>query len=667
MFNNYFIDETFLFFIKILPKKININFIFEEKEYDNIKNILIKDYKLLGILDDKIIINNNYICELINPKIQDKNIVKISNLELIGEKSNNYYIDNIQFHEIKINKKKVYIDFYFEEKIYDGTNICKLINYKINGIINNDQVNINNNILLYYYENKDVLEKNRIIIKNIKLIDCDSLNYYTIENSFTFGKIKKKYINTNFFYTPKIYDGNNDIIVNGNLLNIIENDINDLKLYWKTSKYEHSNCGKNKIIVSDIYLLGNKSNNYFTDSQNIFNGYIEKFSLNLIINNNIKEYDGTNKIIFDGQIEKYNFNFKYNNSYYINEFVGDNKIIIVDGVELLENNNNFKIKSKFIFNGIIKKRKIDIEFLYRTKIFDNTNICHNKPIINFINIIETRDNIIETRDNIIETININQLTFDCFYQDINVGIQNIIINNINLDNPNYFIDFNEKIIKSLILPQKINITSIDKIYDGMINAKINTTLYYEAYYEDKNVGNKKIKVKLKNKNYICDKNIYGNILPKEIIGIPKIKTYDGTNNAEIILDGIINGDNVFCEGYFEKKVVNEDIIVYGILNGFDKNNYILNKINNGIIIKKKITGIPEDKIYDSTTNIQIKLNNIILNDDVYVLGNSLTSDVNNKVKVVGNLFGNDSINYELINGKYIFVPGGFNYLVFFLY
>lgn len=621
---NYFFGDKLLLLGNIIPKKIDVEFEFEEKEYDGTNNVILKSYKLIGLLENNIILNDNFISKYLDINSSENNLIEIRNISLSGEKINNYFIEKSKTCKSKINKKKIDIEFVFEEKLYDGTNNCKLISYSLNGLVDSDDIIINNDIIEYNFE----IDSEYIIVKNIELLGINKNNYCIDNTKKVKGKIIKKKIYAIFDYTPKIYDGTTDIKVTGILHGIIDNDKDKVNISWESSKYQNPNCGNNSIIVSEIKLIGSKNYNYEIDETITFDAYIEKSKLELVIDKNYKIYDGNNIFIFSGFIKDHNFKFTFVKSYFENEYCGTNKKIFVEGIKLLKNNKNYFIESNYEFIGYIAPKKIDIEFFSEPKIYDKTNI----PKIIFNN-------------------NLN-VFFNAKYENINVGKQKIIISDIELIDKNHYIDYREKIIEGEILPKKISIKCQDKTYDGSVIATLVfdesiDEIKYEAKYETKNVGNNiKINIELLNKNYYFDEIILANIIPKNIYGICENKEYDGNTKASIILKDIISSDDVYYEGYFSDYNVNENIIVNGILKGNDSCNYLVTEIKKANIYKKNISAICQDKEYDGTTNVNIILNGIINDDEVYIEGETKTVNVGT-VEVNGKILGKKSHNYNL--------------------
>jgi len=621
---NYFFGDKLLLLGNIIPKKIDVEFEFEEKEYDGTNTVILKSYKLIGLLENNIILNNNFISKYLDINSSENNLIEIRNISLSGEKINNYFIEKSKTCKSKINKKKIDIEFVFEEKLYDGTNNCKLISYSLNGLVDSDDIIINNDIIQYNFE----IDSEYIIVKNIELLGINKNNYSIDNTKKVKGKIIKKKIYAIFDYTPKIYDGTTDIKVTGILHGIIDNDKDKVNISWESSKYQNPNCGNNSIIVSEIKLVGPRIYNYEIDETSIFDAYIKKSKLELVIDKNYKIYDGNNKFTFSGYIKEYNFEFTYVNSYFENEYCGTNKKIFVEGIKLLKNNKNHFIESKYEFIGYIAPKKLDIEFLCEPKIYDKNNIPKITSNTNF------------------------NIFFNAKYENINVGKQKIIISDIVLIDKNHYIDYKEKIIEGKILPKKIIIKCHNKIYDGLDIATLiidesMDEIKYKARFETKNVGNNiKINIELLNKNYYFDEIITANIIPKNIYGICENKEYDGNTKASVILKDIISTDDVYYEGYFSDYNVNENIIVNGILKGNDSYNYLLTEIKTANIYKKNISLTCQDKEYDGTTNINIILNEIINDDEVYIDGEAKSSNVG-IVEVNGKIFGKKSHNYNL--------------------
>jgi hypothetical protein len=154
--------------------------------------------------------------------------------------------------------------------------------------------------------------------------------------------------------------------------------------------------------------------------------------------------------------------------------VGNNIPIFIYNI-ILKNPNY--IINDFQTTGTITPKKINCTFVASDKVYDGTN----KVFFNKI------------------YCDITILSFDAYYENINVGYRNIIIENIKLENNNYFC--NNLIISSTIKPKLLQIEFIvnPKIYDKtdmaiinsykLLNSNYKIKLYsYTAKYENNNIS-----------------------------------------------------------------------------------------------------------------------------------------------------------------------------------
>lgn len=589
--DNY-VCNNFTFFGNIKPKYIDIDFKAEDQEYDDnlIPNLICKNiksytsfYKEINIGEQEIIITNITLSDSIN------------------------YIINDQIIKGIILPKKVNINFIAKDKIYDGSN---------NVIISYD----NNLILSYTAQFEDVnVGYKKVFINNIKI---NNLKYFTDDNVIIYGNILpyELFINPNI---SKLYDGNNNYDILSGCRSILVSDPHTsfsissqtYKILSATCLFEQSNIGKNiKIEIKDIIL--NDTNYIINNFETI--GNIEPVILKpkFIIEDKI--YDGTTKvdiinIISDISIISYN-------AYYINKNVGLQQVIIdniifsnsnyiIDICESEQMSDNKSIsnesqlfgsdnKTRCIYlESNIKPLKLDIVFNIKEKIYDKNNNA-NIDSYNILNIgwygeqsiggLEKRsdnDQMIESRSK----ENINILSYNAIYDNINVGKQKVIINNIIIDSNNYITE--EYISYGVIKPSllKINFKNLGKIYDKNNstkleidwdlmdeNIKINFKSSYSSFIVGNNINIQIFDIQLNNYNYYINNfKIIGYILPKEVDCLFKF-----INNIIVgNLIGIINNDDIWINNYISYIKDGETYIQNIILGGNDKTNYkILNSI-----------------------------------------------------------------------------------------
>lgn len=557
--------------INIIINKLELipNFKCINKIYDGTINAII-DYSCMQILKFDAFYDNFHIGKL--KKIFITNIILIENM------SNNYYINNtIIFGDILI--KEIIPILTAIPKYYDG-NFKANITYSLNEIYDKLIMNYTAS-----YINKFSGENKLINITNIVLLG-DNLHNYSIKNDYIiYGIINKLTITANFIGLNKIYD----LTCNArtefeSLSGLINND----RIYFISydSEYENADVGLQKKIIIKNFKMDNEKGNSYMIIPNIPYSDINPLLLQPKIMNINKIYDNTNntniQLLLDSSINIMSFD-----SYYDNKNTALNKQIFINNIIL--SNSNYYIKN-LITNGNIIPKKIDIIFNFNDKIFNNSNNVD----ISYCNL-----------HNIFNDDDIYISNYDAKFRDINsCKDKEILITNIKLggiDSKNYQIN---SIIKNkptiLLKEMKIKFNSIDKIYDNNTNALINLDLKskkiikFKGNYEDMNVGNNKIinitDINIDDPNYYINDNIiFGNINPKPIILILSIndKIYDGLTTASIKINeikGIYLNDNIYVTGYsanfIDPNIGTKSVsIVNIILGGKSMQNYYCPDIN----------------------------------------------------------------------------------------
>ena len=589
---NYKFKKEYIGYGVILPKKITINVLNYEKKYDGTKkaNILLESDSFIKY--DK--------AEYIDKIVGFNKEITITGITTTDK---NYYVENV--YKCYGNILPIKLDLFFSDLIDFKVNVIK-----INNIILNDDVYVLDTYNFFF------ITENTILVENIQLGGLDSVNYIVDTSYNIVSQVSKKpnEKKVDEIILPKKIDIDFEFIDKDCIKSYKILGVNDENIFIENN-YSVKRIDEDNVEVTNINLCGEKSNNYFIEKTKICK-YKIKVNIEFIFEDKI--YDGTNicKLIdykVDNDFTKIDLEKLI--YYFENENCGKQKIIVINNSE------------KTVFYANIIPKKVNIDFYCNPKIFDDSTnvniICDTK-------------------------LNIN---YEAYYENKNVGKnKKIIIKNINLNETNYCIDFNEKIIYGDILPKKINISCYDKIYDGLFNAKLKTDIdiNYIANFECNKVSNNiKVNVKILDENYYNDDIILGNILPKEIIGITQDKEYDGNTNAIVTLSGVIENDDIYCVGNFIDLNVGMKSVVC-ILYGNDKDNYILRDIRPSRILPKKLIGLCYNKEYDGTRNISVELQGIINNDIVFINSTLVTENVETDyVEVNGILYGDDSNNYIL--------------------
>ena len=562
----------------------------------------------LNIYYDDLLKENIDIMNMINYNISCKGTFENNILNLQNLDCGTYeyiitfnYLDTFIKFPIKINilKSELKLVFTCINKIYDGNNFA--------------YVSCNNKSIIYEakYSNEKAEYYKDIYIK---IINFDDNNYFVNDTKIK-GSILKKPINPIFIGIDKEYDGTNNAKVKYEC---------DFKIDSVNSFYSIINVGKNTIIIKNIKFYD--ENHYIEkDEYEIEGNILPKKIVPIVIvkdkiytnNNNAKDY------IYFKNIKIISFD-----AYYEDSNVGD-KIIFIKNIIL--NEKEFLI-SDFTVSGKIIPQEIKLDLISINKSYDGTDIAF-------------------LQDNILLK------SYESKYTNINVGLQNISITNIQLNDPNFIVQ--DTLISGYINYQLLNveIKCKDKYYDGTTNLDYElSNLDYElsnlvngtVFLIDENIGeNKEIihNLHCNNKNYKI-RNIEYNkptVMRKELECIFTCidKEYDGTNKAFIKCDNNIIID---YEAKYENSIVGNNKKIYITNIQTNNNNYFVNDtFIYGNILHKEIQLIAKgvEKVYDGTTDAEIiitDLNNCI--DNVFIISykaNYLNSNIGCNIIIVSEL------------------------------
>jgi hypothetical protein len=621
MLFNYFIKDTFCVG-NIMLRELNIVFNNPIKIYDGLLDVV------LSINNIKNILNNDQVyVKSVKGTFSDSNVGKnklvyVTDIELDDYTSKYYYCKETKI-EGTIKEKFLKIDFIAKDQEYEP-NLIPEVYYELDDPLLE--------IISYnasYYIIDVGLQK--ILISNI-ILGGKNIRNYIVADHITYGNILPKNKNLEFKFNDKIYDGTTTT----NVICITDNTITF------DANYESPNIGHQKIIINNIIQTTTKymiKNEYILDSKILAKELQIKPEI-------IKNYDGTTdyNLVNIPEIESCNCKFSISD-------VGTDIPIFIYNI-VLKNSNYFI--NDFKTTGTIIPKEINCEFIPSDKIYDGTNKVFFDKIYCDITI----------------------LSFDSYYENINVGYKNIIVKNIKLENNNYYC--NSLVISSTIKPKLLEIEFIvnSKIYDKTDIAVINSykllninqkiKLYsYTAKYENNNIGKQLVIISnliIDTQNYYTDKYYtYGIINPRNVIinFTNTTKEYDSNVSANISLlsfENKILDDNlelIYFNSEYEDTSVNKNknIIINNIkVEGKDINNYIY---NNTIIIK----GTIEPKIIDCefkliNNSIVGKLLGLLNNDNVWI-ANYISYKKNNNYYIENIIIdGFNQNNYILPNKIY---------------
>ena len=600
--NNYKIGSIKSLNASIYKKELIYSFTSLDKMYDKTTNAIVEIDKNNSI--DNILFDNydNLIISL-DANYEDyfignNKIIYIKNIKL-ENKLHNYFIkDTTCIGNILL--RKLEIIFNKPIKTHNETTDILLSINNIKNILDDDIIYVQT--VESNFDNSDVGNNKTVFVNNIILNEYGSKYYYS-DNIKIEGDINPKILNIKFVAEDQLYNSNLKPKLSYSIEEITNKNIL-LEIVSYDAYYENISVGLQKIIISNI-LLNNK--NYIAENQILFGNIIlnniidtnlnivNDTKLNNINNNKFKKkinikftiadkiYDGTNEVIFDKIYCKINIiSF---DSYYDNCNVGERNVIIKNiKLEKICDYDNEIITIK----SIIKPKLLKIEFKIAPKIYDKNKDATISSYIIITNKIE---------DEINNTEKIKIYSYFAEYESVNVGEQKVIIKNVLINSNNYYTD--KYYSTGLINPREININfenlnkeynknketnlSIESINNKILDDSLEV-LYFTSLYDDYNVGNN-INININDiyisglniTNYIYNKNIKlkGNITPKKINC--NFTLIDNTIVGTLINN--INNENIWISNYISYKKNNEIYIQNVVLDGLDKNNYILyNKI-----------------------------------------------------------------------------------------
>jgi hypothetical protein len=609
----------------------------------------------------------NYFATFDTADVGNNKLITINNL------SNNYTIynqttANIQPIELQLTYNGI-------DKLYDGL-YNGFITYTLSGIINDDIVYLN-----YDASFDDNHVGNHIIFIND--IQSSNSNYYILTISgVTNANILPSPLIVNFIASDKLYDGTSNINLIYTISGVYNNDNVDISnIYYYN--LENNNAGLQIIDISNLSIYGYDTNNYYLSTNNLTtNINILPIQLNGSFIGNDKYYDGTTTATVEvntitGIINNdfvdisntYNANFD-------NVNIGFNKTISINNISLY-GSTNYTINNTNTTTGSINPSLLTATYYGNNKIYNGTNNAK----ITWTLTGKYNNDIVDISNN-----------YNAIFDNINVGNQNISINNIKLygfQSKNYIISIYGS-TNANILPKELTFNFIpsDKTYDGTTNVNVIYTLSgiinndfvdissnFIAQFVEGLAGYKTILIENINlygsDNYTITNNTFlskANILPIDLTAIfnGTDKTYDGTTNATVMYNiyGIINNDDVDINTYnanFENKNVgiNKNIYITNItLKGWKAVNYSIVDNNSTIasINSKNINAIFNGtKIYDETNNGHITwtLSGVVIGDiidisnnyNAYYEGSSIGNHLLNIDNI--NLYGIDAKNYNI--------------------
>jgi len=256
-----------------LKDKINIDFL-----YDNINQNDIKEYIIQNIKIDSILIKNNRIYnnkkDLVMNNFSNLKKIKIENLNgneimnILGNdftQCNNLFINNCKVNYFDITKFKELNKFTFKNSI------LKFENFNFSNLQN---LNLDNTGLIDISFHKIILQFSKIqpiTLKKVSVMNNNITNLNNISEKVVLSVLKK--LDELDLENNKIFDINSELISKGGIkfCNLTQNNfsfINDFNLESKIKDFEkNSNTNYFSVIIlsKNIFLMRNEDKNLYID------------------------------------------------------------------------------------------------------------------------------------------------------------------------------------------------------------------------------------------------------------------------------------------------------------------------------------------------------------------------------------------------------------------
>ncbi len=453
---NYIIDDKIITNIKITPKTLDVDFELEDKIFDGTSEGKILSYKINGIInnDDVYLKIDEIIVHYQTIYSTKKTKVEFSNINIYGKDSMYYNISNTKAQYNFIKPRELMIDFYIENKFYNSKNDAKIQKYTFMNSIGNEKIYIDS--YQAEFEEVNVSDKKiKVNIFNVKISGKNSNCYTPLKNYESYGFIIPCNLLLEPIGKPKIFDDTNTVYIEDiKILNLYNND--DVKI----TSYEayYSNIEKDEVTIQNIKIDGMNIKNYCFNDKITCYVKIKPKKIDILYNTIEKIYDGNNYINVELYVNIPNINISYSSANFVDANCGKNKSVVVNGIIL--DNKFYETEERQILYGEIKKKEIIPIFEVNTKNYDGTSIA-NVKVVGFEGIINNDIVLCESMTS--------------YYTEQNASNQkiNIIVENILIDNINYYVNTKE-VIQGYIQPTElIPIIKIEsKEYDGTKNGKI---------------------------------------------------------------------------------------------------------------------------------------------------------------------------------------------------
>ena len=681
-----------------------------DKKYDgtDTANFYIDDYmEIIGVVSGDNVTISEIIAHYDNKNAGTNKDVYVTEIIFGGTDGSNYTASETILSTVlkgNIGKKQITVTgITANNKIYDGNKTATLntSNMVVEGVLSGDILTVDPS---GNFNNKNVGDGKTIII-SYTLTGQDSGNYgiktTTSQETTTANITKKDLIFTGVTAIDKTYDGNTEVSLNTENMQVTGKVGNDAVGYTITGSFSDKNVG-NKIVNIVFEINGSQAGNYKVSESSQATTTATIFQREITITKDIKAnnkvYDGTtdaildlSNVVFVGKIED-DIIIAEGTGVFDNKNVGDNKTVTISSIEFSgKDGSNYKLAetgNQTSTTANITAKKVTVSNIkVNNKSYDGTTYVYFSYL----------DVVIDGK------INGDTLTVTAkgAYSDLNAG-DDILVNITKIilagaDAANYEVSDDSQTVayghigKITMYPTATNYTGTYdknphtiKVTESIEGSTITySTSQYGPYSEEEityvNVGTYIVYYKVEHVNYNTVSGYAKVIIDKKdvtvsgIIGISKI--YDGNTTVELdytnaSFDGIISGDSLeiaSANGTFNDKNVgtNKEVIISNlVLGGLSIDNYKLafgyQISTTSSITPKEVTvsGIEaNNKVYDGNTEASLKYENVqftglVSGDNLTVSATGEYSDANygaDKVVTISNIVlgGTDAANYIL--------------------
>jgi len=272
----------------IFPKAINATgtFSVSDKEYDAQKVATVIDSSLIelnGIIEGEEVALSYLKAEFSDELVANSKTVQLIDAKLIGVDSINYTlsINTVSPSLASITPKIVTLSGSFTvfDKQYDGTLVASILDTPtqlvLNGIVNAEDVSLNENSLLVEFETKTAGENKTVLLKSGSLVGADKDNY--LLNLTTAPTSSATIIPFDLRITgiikasDKIYDGTHSVTITESQLNLFGLVVGD-DVAIDLVTYEFSSINPQidiQVTITSLTINGSDASNYtvnLTDS-----------------------------------------------------------------------------------------------------------------------------------------------------------------------------------------------------------------------------------------------------------------------------------------------------------------------------------------------------------------------------------------------------------------